>query len=81
VEHAGRDSLRAHLARHGIQTGIHYPVPIHRSQAYRALSNGNDPAPVATRLADRICSLPMHPDMAESTADRIAQLIADGPRA
>jgi dTDP-4-amino-4,6-dideoxygalactose transaminase len=80
VEHAARDPLRAHLALHGIETGIHYPIPIHRSHAYRALSNGKDPAPVATRLADRICSLPLHPDMTASTAERIAELIADGAR-
>jgi dTDP-3-amino-3,4,6-trideoxy-alpha-D-glucose transaminase len=80
VEHAARDPLRAHLALHGIETGVHYPVPIHRSHAYRAMSIGKDPAPVATLLADRICSLPIHPDMSDSTAERIADLIANGPQ-
>jgi dTDP-3-amino-3,4,6-trideoxy-alpha-D-glucose transaminase len=59
IETDQRDALREKLARHGIETGIHYPVPIHRSPAYARIMNGGDPAPVATRLAERICSLPV----------------------
>ena len=40
VETAERDALREHLAERGIQTGIHYPIPIHLQEAYRDLGLG-----------------------------------------
>jgi dTDP-3-amino-3,4,6-trideoxy-alpha-D-glucose transaminase len=58
-----RDAVRELLARQGIATGIHYPIPIHRSEAYEALAEGQDPAPCATRLAQEILSLPMFPSL------------------
>jgi len=61
--------------RNGIASGIHYPVPIHRSPAYEWLTNGHDPAPVATRLAGRICSLPIFPGLSSAAAERIAEVV------
>jgi dTDP-4-amino-4,6-dideoxygalactose transaminase len=58
-----RDALKDFLAREGIATGIHYPIPIHRSDAYRALAGETDVAPVATRLAGEILSLPIFPGL------------------
>jgi len=45
-----REELRRFLGERGIATGIHYPIPIHRSEAYRSLAAGADPAPVASRI-------------------------------
>ncbi len=60
VHHKLRDELREHLYIRGVATAIHYPVPIHRTAAYR---NEHDARlPVTERLADTICSLPMYPD-------------------
>jgi dTDP-4-amino-4,6-dideoxygalactose transaminase len=77
VAHDDRDALREHLADHGIDTDIHYPIPIHRGRAYAHLLNGYDPAPVATELAGRICSLPIYPRLDSVTAHRIAAVAAD----
>ena len=40
VRSSERDALRRHLGLAGISTGVHYPVPIHRSPAYRAAGLG-----------------------------------------
>ncbi|HUA06225.1 MAG TPA: DegT/DnrJ/EryC1/StrS family aminotransferase [Solirubrobacteraceae bacterium] len=72
-----RDALRAHLDAAGIDTAIHYPVPIHESEAFRALTDGRDVAPVATRLAREICSLPMFPGMSDSQIQCVADALLD----
>jgi len=60
-----RDELRERLAGRGIATGIHYPVPIHLTGAYRWLGLGEGSLPAAEALADRVCSLPIFPSMTE----------------
>jgi dTDP-3-amino-3,4,6-trideoxy-alpha-D-glucose transaminase len=76
IQHRERDQLRAELARRSIDTGVHYPVPIHRAPAYAQLTGTPDPAPVASRLADRICSLPIHPALDLRSIERIADAVA-----
>src|SRR5205823_2186622 len=68
-----REQLRRFLAERGIATGIYYPIPIHRSEAYRGLATGRDPAPVATRLAGEILSLPIFPAMHADQVERIGE--------
>jgi dTDP-3-amino-3,4,6-trideoxy-alpha-D-glucose transaminase len=68
-----RDALRRFLSRAGISTGIHYPIPIHRSPAYRVASGARDVAPVATALAKEILSLPMFPGLASEQIQRIGE--------
>lgn len=55
-----RDDLRAHMARHGIETGLHYPKAPHRTAVYRGLSAD---LPIADALASRSLSLPIGPHM------------------
>jgi dTDP-3-amino-3,4,6-trideoxy-alpha-D-glucose transaminase len=76
VEHERRDDLRTHLGECGIATGIHYPVPIHRSDAYADLGLGPGSRPVAERLAERICSLPISPSLTEEEIERIGSAVA-----
>jgi dTDP-4-amino-4,6-dideoxygalactose transaminase len=71
-----RDELRAHLTAQGIASAIHYPVPIHRSEAFREFAGDVDPAPVATGLAERICSLPMFPAMLDSQIELVVDAVA-----
>ncbi|HMH48442.1 MAG TPA: DegT/DnrJ/EryC1/StrS family aminotransferase [Solirubrobacteraceae bacterium] len=66
-----RDVVRDLLADRGIATGVHYPIPIHRSEAYEALVEECDPAPHATQLAEEILSLPIFPSMTEEQIGRI----------
>ena len=71
-----RDALREQLASAGIGSGIHYPVPIHRSPAYASLGYGAGSLPVAERLAEESCSLPMHPWLRDDEIARVAEAIA-----
>jgi dTDP-4-amino-4,6-dideoxygalactose transaminase len=74
IRTARRDEVKSFLAREGIATGIHYPIPIHRSEAY-APTVEHDVAPCATRLAREILSLPMFPSLACGQIDRIADAL------
>ncbi len=56
-----RDALQAHLRAAGIETLIHYPVPIHRQRAYAGMRW--PPLPVAESLAATALSLPLHPGL------------------
>jgi len=56
-----RDALKQWLAEQGIETGLHYPVPLHLQQAYAHLGYKMGDFPVAESLAGRILSLPMFP--------------------
>jgi dTDP-4-amino-4,6-dideoxygalactose transaminase len=63
IETDGRDALRAQLTAAGIETGIHYPIPLHRQPALRALGYPVQAFPESQRLADRSLSLPMYPEL------------------
>lgn len=71
-----RDALRAHLARDGIQTGLHYPTPLHLTEAYAHLGLRPGALPVVEHAADRVCSLPMFPAMTSGDIDRVAESVS-----
>jgi dTDP-4-amino-4,6-dideoxygalactose transaminase len=71
VRSAARDALREHLEAYGVSTAVHYPFPIHRTEAYGRLPEGSLPA--AERLAREICTLPLFPTMSD---DEVARVIA-----
>lgn len=61
IECDNRDKLAEYLLKHGVYTGIHYPIPCHKQAAY---SEYNDLViPNSERMADRILSLPMFPEL------------------
>jgi dTDP-3-amino-3,4,6-trideoxy-alpha-D-glucose transaminase len=76
-----RDQLRAHLAAYGVASAIHYPSPIHLTEAYAHLGLGPGSLPVSESLAQRICSLPLFPGMSEAelehTVDAVARFTKD----
>jgi dTDP-4-amino-4,6-dideoxygalactose transaminase len=67
-----RDSAARLLAEQGIQTGIHYPVPVHLQPACRDLGYLRGDFPVTERLADAILSLPMYPELPSGAAGHVA---------
>jgi len=75
VRVARRDALQQALEREGIQTGIHYPVPVHMQKAYADLGCGPGDFPVSERLASQVLSLPMFPELASSDIDRVAEVV------
>ena len=71
-----RDAVQEHLAASGIDTGIHYPIPVHRQPAYAGF--GWDPSdyPVADADARAIVSLPMYPELPRDAPERVAEALA-----
>ena len=72
-----RDELQEHLARNGIGTGLHYPLPLHRQKAYAHLGLATGALPVTERIAGRILSLPMFPELTDEQIDRVAGSIRE----
>jgi dTDP-4-amino-4,6-dideoxygalactose transaminase len=68
IKHSRRDSIQAELARGGIGTLIHYPVPPHLSGAYRDLGFEKGSFPVAEELSNTVLSLPMGPHLSREAA-------------
>jgi dTDP-4-amino-4,6-dideoxygalactose transaminase len=61
-----RNALRNHLRANGIGTGIHYPVPLHLTEAYQQLGYpGQGAFPMAEQLAEEILSLPMYAELTD----------------
>lgn len=75
IRAAARDRLRAALAEAGIETGLHYPVPIHLQAAYRALGLGPGTFPVAEAAARTVLSLPIHPHMTDDDVHRVCDAV------
>ena len=61
--------FRSRLADAGVQTGVHYPIPVHLQPAYRDLGYHVGDFPVAERAAAAVLSLPIFPEL---TNDQIA---------
>eukprot|EP00300_Choanocystis_sp_HF-7_P012873 c18070_g1_i1.p1 GENE.c18070_g1_i1~~c18070_g1_i1.p1 ORF type:complete len:374 (-),score=80.84 c18070_g1_i1:69-1190(-) len=62
--------LHDFLASTGVGVGIHYPIPIHETGAYKA-TLGTGSFPVATRAAKEMVSLPVHPNMSQEDVDYV----------
>jgi len=68
-----RDALQAGLKSRGIETLIHYPVPIPRQPALASERPADCPA--ANRVCDQVLSLPLHPGMAPSVVEEVASAL------
>jgi dTDP-3-amino-3,4,6-trideoxy-alpha-D-glucose transaminase len=75
VRSAERDALRAHLDSHGISTAVHYPFAIHRTEAYAHLGMPAGSLPVAERLTEVSCTLPLFPTMSDTDVARIVEAV------
>lgn len=75
--HPERDHLRAFLGERGVQTGIHYPRPLHLQPAYRDLGHAVGDFPVTERLAAQAISLPMFAELTQEQIDRIAAAVRE----
>jgi dTDP-4-amino-4,6-dideoxygalactose transaminase len=72
VEAPDRNAFRSQLESRGVSTLIHYPQPIHGLGPYRTLANGPVPLSNAERLAKRIASLPLYPELTPDEVDSVA---------
>jgi dTDP-4-amino-4,6-dideoxygalactose transaminase len=75
VRHRHRDELQRYLAQAGIGSHIHYPVPPHRSDAYRDCIWQGKGLRRTEVLAREVLSLPMSPHLSDSVTDTIAEIL------
>ena len=75
VRCAGRERLRAALTARGIDTGLHYPVPIHRQRAWADLGYAAGAFPVAEAAARSVLSLPIYPQMSDDAVHRVCDAV------
>jgi dTDP-4-amino-4,6-dideoxygalactose transaminase len=68
-----RDGVRERLGERGVESGIHYPVPLHLQPAYEELGYAPGDFPVAEGRAARIVSLPMFPEI---SGEQVAYVVA-----
>jgi len=70
-----RDMLHGFLKEQGIETGLHYPLPLHQQKAYSDLGYRTGSFPVSEKLSKEILSLPMFPSLTEQQQEKVAQSI------
>ncbi len=75
VLHPERGRIRQELEARGIETGMHYPVPIHLQAAYANLNHTPGSFPESERVASCCLSLPLFPEMTEAQQDRVIQAL------
>ncbi len=74
VEAPEREAFQAALADRGVGTLVHYPHPVHRHPPYARLAGGL-PLGVSERLADRVVSLPIYPELSDAEVDHVAEAL------
>jgi dTDP-4-amino-4,6-dideoxygalactose transaminase len=70
-----RDALQAFLKKRGIETLIHYPIPIPLEKAYQEMGYRRGDFPLTDQWSRKILSLPFFPEMKESEMEEVAQQI------
>jgi dTDP-4-amino-4,6-dideoxygalactose transaminase len=70
-----RDALQKALVEQGIQTGIHYPIPVHLQKAYAELKHQAGDFPAAEAAAAQVLSLPMYAELTDAQIQQIASQI------
>ena len=72
-----RDSMQKSLSAEGIQTGIHYPTPVHLQPAYSDLGYGAGDFPHSEKAATEVLSLPLFPEMTEAQMQTVASAVRE----
>jgi dTDP-4-amino-4,6-dideoxygalactose transaminase len=70
-----RDGLQTALQAEGIQTGIHYPVPVHLQPAYADLGYGRGAFPRSEKAAEQVLSLPLYPELSSQAIAEVAAAV------
>ena len=70
-----RDRLREYLESKGVSSGMHYPVPVHLQEAWRAYGGPELSLPVTEKITQEIISLPMYPELTPEEADYVCNCV------
>lgn len=74
IRDENREELRSRLRAAGVETLVHYPIPIHRQPLFRYQSGFG--LPVAERACEEIVSLPLNAEMSDEEVDLICRALA-----
>lgn len=66
-----RDEFLARLRERGVGAAVHYPIPVHRQEAFRTMGYEAVSLPVTERLSDEVLSLPIYPSLTDAEVDTI----------
>jgi dTDP-4-amino-4,6-dideoxygalactose transaminase len=77
IRTADPNGLAAFLRDRGIETGRHYPLPVHLTEAYAGLGYGRGSFPRAERHAERVLSLPIFPGMTATQAAAVSASVTE----
>ncbi len=80
IRTAKREALQAALQERGIQTGIHYPAPVHLLPAYSDLGYKRGQFPHSEKAAAEVLSLPMYPELTASSQKIVAVALMENYR-
>ena len=70
-----RDAVQAALQAREIQTGIHYPIPVHLQKAYQEFGFGRGDLPVTEQASTELLSLPMFPELERSQVEEVCEAL------
>ncbi len=70
-----RDALREHLASRGVETAVHYPLPLHLQPPFREA--GHPPCPAAEKAAKEVLSLPLYPYLTEAEQELVIAAVRE----
>jgi dTDP-4-amino-4,6-dideoxygalactose transaminase len=77
IEAPERDRVREGLSDAGIETGVHYPVPVHLQKAYAHLGYKPGDLPVTEKLCQHCLSLPIYPELSKEKIFTVASILLD----
>ena len=77
VRTPARDRLMGHLASRGVETAIHYPLPLHLQPAYAFLGGRRGDFPVAEEACETVLSLPLYPRMSDEQVEAVTSGVRD----
>ena len=80
VQVGQREALKQFLGERGIESGLHYPLPLHLQEAYAALGYKLGDFPVSEALAGRILSLPMFPTITREQVAYVCSTMMEFPK-
>lgn len=72
-----RETVQQQLLDRGIQTGIHYPTPIHLTEAYKDLGISEGTFPISEEHAKELLSLPMYAELTKKQIKQICDTLRD----
>jgi dTDP-4-amino-4,6-dideoxygalactose transaminase len=77
VQVEDRDRVLGRLRQRGIGAGVHYPIPLHEQPAYRPLGLAPEALPQTHRVAQRVLSLPIFPEMTREQVQIVCQALLE----